>query len=823
MKRVKRFEECLPILKVENDCLLSKKGDITISFELVLPEIFTLSSVEYESLHQTWVKAIRVLPTHSILQKQDWYLKGNYQADFSEEKTFLSHSSEKYFNERPYLNHKCYIYLTKKPLLSRPPTALNSILLRNSMVPSQSLDAREISAFLDKTGQFAKILEDSGFIKVRQLSGDELVGSNQVPGLLEKYCFLLNENDPPAIKDIQINEDLRIGDFYLQCFSMADVENLPPQCDSKTYYEKYSTDQTRFPISFAAPLGQLLSCNHIYNQYIIIEDPQVTLKKLENKRLRLQSLSLYSRQNSIGTEAISDFLNESISQQRIPIKAHFNVFAWTDNKDDIKEIRNSISAALAKLDARAKQETVIAPQLFFAGIPGAASELPLHDTFDTFAEQAVCFFIQETNYRTSLSPVGMRLGDRLTGYPLMVDISDEYILKGISNNRNKFILAPSGGGKSFFCCHYLRSYLETGAHCVVVDVGHSYKGLCDIVNGYYFTYSEDNPIRFNPFFIDEEGLDTEKKESIKALLVALWKKEDESYTRSEYVSLSNAIQNYYFLLQTRVDIFPCFDSFYEFLRDDFSKVLSNEGVKDRQFDIDNFLYVLKPFYKGGEYDYLLNAKENLDLLNTRFIVFELDAIKDHPILLPIVMIITMSVFINKMRKLKGIRKIILVEEAWKAIARDASAEYIRYLSKTVRKHFGELVMVSQEVEDIISSTIIKDAIINNSDIKILLDQSKYLNKFDRIQELLGLTDKDKTLILSMNKANDSSKKYKDVFISIGGIISKVYRTEVSLQEYLAYTTEEKEKLQVQLYARKYGSIQKGIAALANEIQLKLAA
>ncbi len=336
---------------------------------------------------------------------------------------------------------------------------------------------------------------------------------------------------------------------------------------------------------------------------------------------------------------------------------------------------------------------------------------------------------------------------------------------------------------------------------------------------YYFTYDEHNPIRFNPFYISKgDKLDTEKKESIKTLLLALGKKDNESYNRSEYVALSNALQLYYLKLEENHDLFACFNSFYEYLKDEFIMVLEGDKVKEKDFDINNFLYVLRPYYHGGEFDYLLNETENLDFLNERFIVFELDNIKDHPILFPVVTIIIMEVFISKMRKLKGIRKMILIEEAWKAIAKEGMAEYIKYLFKTVRKFFGEAVVVTQDVEDIISSPVVKQAIINNSDCKILLDQSKYQNKFDLIQELLGLTEKEKALILSVNKANDPTKKYKEVFISLGGVLSKVYRTEVSPEEYFAYTTEETEKLRVTQYAKKYGDVKKGIAALVQEIK-----
>ncbi|MEO6869992.1 MAG: TraG family conjugative transposon ATPase, partial [Ginsengibacter sp.] len=478
-----------------------------------------------------------------------------------------------------------------------------------------------------------------------------------------------------------------------------------------------------------------------------------------------------------------------------------------------------VSSALAQMDAAAKLETTGAPQIWWAGIPGNEADFPMNDTFDTFAEQATCFLSLETAYRSSLSPIGIRLGDRLTGKPVHVDISDEPVRKGICTNRNKFILGPSGSGKSFFTNHMIRSYYEQGTHIVLVDVGHSYKGLCDMVGGYYFTYDEKNPIRFNPFYIAEgDSLDTEKKESIKTLLLALWKKDTETFNRSEYVALSNSLQLYYEKLDKNNNIFPCFNSFYDFLKDEFVKLLAVDKVKEKDFDISNFLYVLRPYYAGGEFDYLLNATENLELLTERFIVFELDNIKDHPILFPVVTIIIMEVFISKMRKLKGVRKMILIEEAWKAIAKEGMAEYIKYLFKTVRKFFGEAVVVTQEVEDIISSPVVKQAIINNSDCKILLDQSKYQNKFEQIQELLGLTEKEKALILSVNKSNDPTKKYKEVFISLGGMLSKVYRTEVSPEEYLAYTTEESEKVKVMQYAKKYGSIQKGIAALAAEMK-----
>ncbi|MET4545633.1 conjugation system TraG family ATPase [Pedobacter africanus] len=818
----KWLEELFPIMDVEHDCILSKQGDITVAYKLELPEIFTLSNQEYEAFHHAWIKAIRVLPNYTVLHKQDWFLDKKFRGEVTnpsaEPRSFLDRASDRFFYERPYLEHTSYIFLTKKPEERKTSNSMFSSLLRRSIVPEQTIKPRLLQDFLGAAGQFCRILEDSGFAKIRRLPSEELLSQARKVGVVERYCTLSENQSRPEMLDIQFKNNIHVGGKQCQIFSLGDAVDLPSLCGSRINYDRYSTDRTKFSVGFSSCLGQLLPCNHIYNQYLFIEDAAKTIRKLESKRLRLQSLSAYSRENAISRDATNDFLNEAIAEQRAPVKAHFNIMVWTDQEEEFKDLKNMVGSALAQMDAVAKLETAGAPQIFWAGIPGNAADFPMNDTFDTFAEQASCFLNLETSYRSSVSPFGIRLGDRLTGKPLHVDISDEPMGK-IITNRNKFILGPSGSGKSFFTNHMVRSYYEQGSHIVIVDVGHSYKGLCDMVGGYYFTYSDDNPIKFNPFFIGEgDSLDIETKESIKTLLLALWKKDDEPYRRSEYVALSNAIQLYYEKLEREPDIFPSFDTFYEFLKEEFAEVMKGQGVKDKDFDISNFLFVLRPYYLGGEYDYLLNAKENLNLLNERLVVYEIDAIKDNPILFPTAVIIIMQVFINKMRKLKGQRKMILIEEAWKALMKEGFAEYIKYLFKTVRKFFGEAIVVTQEVEDIISSPIVKQAIINNSDCKILLDQSKYQNKFDQIQELLGLTEKEKAQVLSVNKANDSGKKYKEVFISLGGVSSKVYRTEVSPEEYLAYTTEQTEKVKVFEYAEKYGSIQKGIQMLAAELK-----
>jgi conjugation system TraG family ATPase len=690
--------------------------------------------------------------------------------------------------------------------------------MKKSIVPEQALNKQMRREFLDSCGQFRSILQEAGGIKLRRLTTRELASESMKAGVIERYCYLTQSGESAMIREHAFGDGIQIGEHHCQLYTLADAEDLPPLCGSRINYEKYSTDKTKFPVGFASYLGLLLPVNHIYNQYVFIDNGQETIKKLESKRTRLHSLSAYSRQNAVSEEAVNAFLNEAVAEQRTPVKAHFNVMVWTQDKEKLKDIKNLVSTALAQMEAMPKMELDGAAQIWWAGIPGNESEFPENDTFDTFAEQACCFFTQETNYQSCPPDEGIRFCDRISGKPVYADLYDAPRKAGISSNMGTLVCGTSGGGKSMTVNHILRTLFDQGAHCVTVDIGGSYKGLCELLGGYYFTYTEENPIKFNPFYMPEgESLDIEKKESLKALLVSLWKQENESFNRSEYVALSNALQGYYDSLKVHPEIFPCFNTFYEYLEGHYVEVLKTHKVKDKDFDIDNFLYVLRPYYKNGEFDFLLNAAENLDLLNQPFVVFELDNLKDNAILFPVCTLIICELFISKMRKLHGKRKVLTIDEAWKAIAKAGMAEFLKYAFKTIRKFNGIPIVITQELDDLVSSPVIKDAIINNADIKILMDMRKFINKFDKLQDVLGLSDKGKTILLSVNKDN------REIFVDIGGQVQKVYKNELCPEEYYAYTTEGREKVQVMEYAAKYGSVQLGIAALVKDIQKQKAA
>lgn len=797
------LETQFPLLAVEDHCIISKDADISICFKVHLPELFTVASAEYDAIHSAWHKAVKTLPDYTIVHKQDWYIKEEYAPDIAKEDlSFLGTSYEQHFNERPFLNHYCYLFLTKTTKERMRKQSNFSSLCKGVLIPKEIRDREVISCYMESVSQFERIINDSGLIKLNRLHEDDIVGTDEKQGLLEQYLTLSKDHQKP-LQDIALGpEEIRIGNNRLCLHTLSDTDDLPGAVSSQSRYEKLSTDRSDCLLSFAAPVGLLLGCNHIYNQYLFIDNSDDHLRQFEKSARNMHSLARYSRFNQINKEWIERYLNEAHSFGLASIRAHFNVMAWSDDPVELKQLKNDTGSALALMECKPRHNTSDVATLYWAAIPGNAGDFPSEESFYTFMEPALCFFTEETNYQSSPSPFGIKMSDRLTGKPIHLDISDLPMKKGIITNRNKFILGPSGSGKSFFTNHMVRQYYEQGAHVLLVDTGNSYQGLCELIkgktkgeDGVYFTYTEDNPIAFNPFYTDDGIFDIEKKESIKTLILTLWKRDDEPPTRSEEVALSNAVSGYIEQIK-RNELPPSFNGFYEYVKEEYQKVLEQKKVREKDFDIANFLNVLEPYYKGGEYDYLLNSDKQLDLLSKRFIVFEIDAIKDHKILFPIVTIIIMEVFINKMRRLKGIRKLILIEEAWKAIAKEGMAEYIKYLFKTVRKFFGEAIVVTQEVDDIIQSPIVKESIINNSDCKILLDQRKYMNKFDEIQAMLGLTDKEKAQVLSINMNNDPGRLYKEVWIGLGGTHSAVYATEVSTEEYLAYTTEETEKMEV---------------------------
>jgi len=818
------LQAALPLLAVENDCMISKMADITVGFRLHLPELFTMSADDYRSLHSVLVKAIKMLPVGTIVHKQDWFIEEKYVTDYElGDDSFLTQAFQRHFVDRPFLNHYCYLYISKLPKFRQKQKSNRHSLTRRRLVPREQMARRELQPFFDTVSQFERILFDGG-IRSERLTDDELVSEKGDRGIIPNYFRLQPDGRKKVIlEDWDLDGRVQIGSKDLMCFTLSDAETLPQAVDVVANYGPLSSESTQFAVGNVLPVGLMLPCNHVYNQYICIDDAQLALREFEQTARNLNSLSQFSSENGINRDWTTRYINEAIQQQRTVCRAHFNVMVWTEKPEQLDFLRSRTSSAIAQLDCLPKQNTMDVARLLWAGIPGNAGDLPYDETFYTFAEQAVCFFNLESVYQSSMSPFGIRLCDR-QGKPVWVDLSDEPMSKGWVTNRNKFVLGPTGSGKSYFMNHLVRQYYEQGTHILMVDVGHSYEGSCNLINrktygqdGIYLTHDDDNPITFNPFYVDDGKYTKNKLESINTLLLTLWKKETEPFSRTEEVALADAVEEFIKRVK-KGEREASFNGFYEYCDDQegFRAFLIAKGYQREYFDVQQFLLTMQPFYKGGKYDFLLNSNLKVDLLTKRFIVFELENIKDHPILFPIVTLIIMETFVAKISRLpKTVRKMMIIEEAWKAITKASMAEYIKYLFKTVRKHFGEAIVVTQEINDIVDNPIVKDTIISQSDCKILLNADGKQTDVEKIQRLMGLSQKQKELFMSVNRDNDPRRQYREVFITLGAR-AKVYATEVSLEEHGAFTTESTEKAEVQrLMAENGGDIQVALTDFAD--------
>ena len=769
--------------------LYTKTGEYSAVLKMENPVQKYSANIEayYEFTH-LFAALAQTLGEGYALHKQDVFVRKAFKEENGGNHEFLSESYFRYFNGRPFTDSVCYLTITQENKKSR----------------LMSFDNKKWRDFLVKIRKVHDQLRDAG-VKSRFL------GKTEACEYVDRFFSMNFRDKVVSMTNFKVDDEtIGMGDRSCKVYSLVDVDyaNLPSVIRP---YANIEVNNTSMPVDLVSIVDSVPGADCVvFNQMVFVPNQKRELALLDKKKNRHASMPNPS--NLMAVEDIKRVQEVIARESKQLVYTHYNLVVAVSGDTDIQKCTNHLENSFSRMGIHISKRAYNQLELFVNSFPGNCYGMNAdYDRFLTLGDAATCLMYKERIVHNEDTPLKIYYTDR-QGVPVAIDITGKEGKEKLTDNSNFFCLGPSGSGKSFFMNHLVRQYYEQGSHVVLVDTGNSYQGLCEMIHrktkgkdGVYYTYTEDNPISFNPFYTEDKVYDIEKRESIKTLLLTLWKKDNEPATRAEEVALSNAVSQYIGRIKEDNSIVPCFNTFYEFIDTDYRKVLEDKKVREKDFDIASFLNVLEPYYKGGEYNYLLNSDKELDLLHKRFIVFEIDQIKEHAILFPVTTIIIMELFINKMRRLQGIRKMIIIEEAWKAIASANMASYVKYLYKTVRKYFGEAIVVTQEVDDIISSPIVKESIINNSDCKILLDQRKFMNRFDQIQGLLGLTEKEKSQILSINQSNDSSRRYKEVWIGLGGTQSAVYATEVSIHEYLAYTTEETEKMEVRELAGKLGS------------------
>ena len=606
--------------------------------------------------------------------------------------------------------------------------------------------------------------------------------------MIERYLTLNFKKGQPILGGIDFRDRLRVMDRFVEILSLSDYTHLPSELKPTSGHP-----QTGLPVSLVYPVTYNLPFSHITNQFIYVPGQQEVKASLESSYKKIYSLSRFSTENKVNSGLIENFLDTVQTSGEKIVKTHFNINLFDESIQELKKYKSETASAFSMMNCFPYQHTFDLPLLFFACVP-FSTQLPETELFLTQVPQACCLTNFEGETRNSKSGFIINLSNRQEGSPIKIDLSDEPMERHLIHNRNKIIIGGSGSGKSFFTNHLLRQYVENGnCHVVLLDVGRSYELLTrylderlkDQGGAKLIEFTAENPISFNPFVTDGE-MDLERRQTILSVIHTIYK---ENLTEMEKDVIAHSITEFF-----KTDgLERSFNGYLRFCKGFIPKLIQEQSL---EFNINEYFFILGKYYQGGEYDYLLNKPMQTDeFFSCPFLVFELDNIKDHPIIFPVATLIIMDIFLQKMRRLKGVRKVICIEEAWKAIATPQMAGYVKYFFKTIRKFFGEAMVVTQEVDDVISSPIIREAIINNADTRILLDMGKFKNKFDQISSFLGLTEFQKEQILSINKNLPSGRKLKEVFIALGSY-SRVFALEVSKPEYYCYTTEQKEKEEI---------------------------
>ena len=757
--------------------LYTKTGEYSAILKLENPvQKYSANIDNYYEFTNLLTALAQTLGEGYAIHKQDVFIKKKFHDETNDNHEFLSESYFRYFTGRTYTDVQTYLIITQENKKSR----------------LFSFDSKKWRDFLVKIRKVKDQLKDSG------VDSTYLDGAT-ARDYVDRYFSMNFTGKIVSMTNFKVDdESISMGNKRCKVYSLVDVDciNLPGVIRPYTNIE---VNNTSMPVDLVSLVDNIpVAETVIYNQMLFMPNQKRELSLLDKKKNRHAGMPNPS--NLIAVEDIKKVQDVIARENKQLVYAHFNLVVSVPIDEDIQKCTNHLENSFGRMGIHISKRAYNQLELFVNSFPGNCYGMnPDYDRFLTLSDAATCLMYKEHIQHSEDTPLKVYYTDR-QGVPVAIDISGKEGKNKITDNSNFFILGPSGSGKSFFTNSMVRQLWEQNTDVVLVDTGNSYEGLCDYVNGKYISYTEEHPITMNPFAIKREELNIEKIGFLKNLIMLIWKGTNGRITKTEDHLIEDVITEYYDAhFRTGKVKELSFNTFYEYSTARIPEIVRDNNLEG--IDLATYNYLLKDFYKGGNHELTLN--ENLDtaLFDETFIVFEIDSIKDDPLLFPLVTLIIMDVFIQKMR-IKKNRKVLVIEEAWKAIASPMMAEYIKYLYKTARKFWASVGVVTQEIQDIVGSPIVKEAIINNSDVIMLLDQSKFKERFDEIKAILGLTDVDCRKIFTINRLENKEGRsfFREVFIRRGQNAA-VFGVEEPHECYMTYTTERAEKEALKLYKR----------------------
>ncbi|NKI27876.1 TraG family conjugative transposon ATPase [Arenibacter sp. 6A1] len=826
MARQVALWDVFPIYGYERQALIAKeKGCVTIPLQITLPEAFTLDANDYDTLHRLFITILTILGPNRLVHKQDLFFQENY-TPISErlQGDILERANENYFTNRPFLVGTHYLYLSMVPenYIKFNPQRANAFLGKTREffftrpIPKEFLGSKDLTDFEAQVQEVNNLINSSGLMGSRILNYDDLFSSN---GLYANYFGLSRQN--LQLMDIDFNGNaLHIGNKRGSFYTLENLDQFnKDHISTYEFYGKFTTQRHPFPIGNLFPLGFKIPHEHIINQYIYLPDQSKVLSGMRKKARNLNRFSNGRKddRNTIYAEQIYDYTKSCIENHQGTVFYHLNVLGIEEIPLQQSDLHPNLSGAFKKLRIHPKHNTIDRKNLFFAGVAGNAIGISADMYVPMPLEMASSLLYFEGGYRDATRAVdGLKLVDRITGQPLSVSVYREPERKDWIFNRGMLVASGSGGGKSYFTNHYLASELRQGAEAIIMEDGNSYDRLTEVFGGIILQHQDADPFTFNPFVLDSydfmEITDKGKVlvEGKRIYLITLLKLimgTQENVGKPEVTNavLEYLVTAYYHWMWQNNDSNFKFDTFFDFCASHLKPYVQSKNIPKDKFDPNVFIFLLEKYYGNNARGNLLNKVDNRisQLSDEKLVYFKLGKLIDNELLFPITALMIMEIFNKKMydpSKL-SINKILAVDEAWKALAKPALAHYFNSQSRMARKMGGQPIFISQKVDDFTASEIIKNAIVVNSHIKVFLDMRDFAQSFDKIQALLGLGEKQKQLILSLNKDLPKDRKYREVaFCWLDKV--KVYGVETSLEEKCIYETNPKESDRIKLLHQK---------------------
>ena len=806
--------------------LYTKTGEYSAVLKIENPvQKYSADIDSYYDFTHLFTALAQTLGEGYAIHKQDIFVRKQFASEPTDGQEFLSSSYFRYFKGRPYTDSLCYLTITQEAKKSR----------------LFSFDSKKWRDFLVKIRKVHDQLRDGG-VQARFLNKAE------ASEYVDRYFAMNFKDRTVSMTNFKADDEtVSMGDKRCKVYSLVDVDcaALPSQIRPYTNIE---VNNTEMPVDLVSVVDSIPNAETVvYNQIIFLPNQKRELSLLDKKKNRHASIP--NPNNQMAVEDIKRVQEVIARESKQLVYTHFNMVVAVSAGADLQKCTNHLENAFGRMGIHISKRAYNQLELFVGSFPGNCYTLnEEYDRFLTLSDAAMCLMYKERVLHSEETPLKIYYTDR-QGVPVAIDITGKEGKNKLTDNSNFFCLGPSGSGKSFHMNSVVRQLHEQGTDVVMVDTGNSYEGLCEYLGGKYISYTEERPITMNPFRINREEYNIEKIDFLKNLILMIWKGSDSQIPEIEFRIVEQIIIDYYdayfngftrytdeqreVLLKTlfgaasrknpnkpprevdemvrkQIEVLEArraalkvselnFNSFFDYSFDRLEQICTENDITTISYS--TYSTMLQPFYKGGAYEKILNENVDSALFDETFIVFEVDAIKENKKLFPIVTLIIMDVFLQKMR-IKKTRKVLVIEEAWKAIASPLMAEYIKFMYKTARKFWASVGVVTQEIQDIIGSEIVKEAIINNSDVVMLLDQSKFKERFDEIRKILGLTEVDCKKIFTINRLEnkDGRSFFREVFIR-RGTTSGVYGVEEPHECYMTYTTERAEKEALKLYKK----------------------